>query len=123
MPNDCLRRTPALVYLLFLVVSCCISTQTFAQNSISGKLIDSAGGAAVSGATVNVVGSAVSVKTGTDGSFTIAAKLNDLLSFSHVGYTPVTVTVQGYEPLVVQIGAVAGDLSDVVVVGYGRQKR
>ncbi|RZK47538.1 MAG: TonB-dependent receptor [Pedobacter sp.] len=123
MPNDCLRRTPALVYLFLLVVTCFISTQTFAQNPVTGKLIDSAGSAPVSGATVNLVGTNVSVKTGADGSFSIAARQNDILSFSHVGYNPVTITVEGYEPLVVQIGATANDLSDVVVVGYGRQKK
>ncbi len=123
MPYDCLRRSRVLVYILFLVVACCLSTQTFAQNTITGRLIDSAGSAPISGATVQVVGSSTSVKTGQNGEFVISANTNDVISFTHVGYRPVSVTVTGTGPLVVQIGAVANELSDVVVVGYGRQKK
>lgn len=123
MPYDCLRRSRVLLYILFLVVACCLSTQTFAQNTITGRLIDSAGSAPISGATVQVVGSSTSVKTGQNGEFVISANTNDVISFTHVGYRPVSVTVTGTGPLVVQIGAVANELSDVVVVGYGRQKK
>lgn len=123
MPNDCLRRVPLLVYVFLFVVACSLSTQTFAQNSITGKLIDSVGSTPIIGATVQVVGSSMSVKTGQNGEFTIAAKQNDIISFTHVGYNPVSVTVNGAGPLIVQIGAAANELSDVVVVGYGRQKK
>ncbi len=123
MPNDCLKRKRFPLFLFFIVLFSCLSTQTFAQNSITGKLIDSLNGTPVSGATVNVLGSTVSVKTETDGAFSIVAKLNETLSFTHVGYAPITVTVGGYEPLIVKMLATSTELSDVVVVGYGQQKK
>ena len=123
MPNDCPKPKSFLRYLFLIVLSSGLLTQTFAQNSITGKLIDSVNNTPVSGATVNVLGSTVTVKTGNDGEFTIAAKLNETLSFTHVGYSPITVTVETYAPLVVNIAPESKELSDIVVVGYGRQKK
>ena len=123
MPNDCLKPKGFHLSLFFIVLFSCLGTRTFAQNYITGKLIDSLNGTPVSGATVNVLGSAVSVKTETDGAFSIIAKLNETLSFTHVGYAPITVRVGGYEPLIVKMLATSTELSDVVVVGYGQQKK
>ena len=123
MPNDCLKPKGFHLSLFFIVLFSCLGTRTFAQNYITGKLIDSLNGTPVSGATVNVLGSAVSVKTETDGAFSIIAKLNETLSFTHVGYAPITVRVGGYAPLIVKMLATSTELSDVVVVGYGQQKK
>jgi TonB-linked SusC/RagA family outer membrane protein len=123
MPNDCLGRKRFPLYLLFFVLYSGISIVSFGQGPITGKLIDSASSSPVSGATVNVLGSSVSVRTGQDGEFSIAAKLNETISFSHVGYAPLTITINNYEPLVIKMIADSKELSDVVVVGYGQQKK
>ena len=123
MPIDCLKRKRFLTYLFLVAFTFCLHNQAFSQNPVTGKLIDSANTLPVSGATVNVLGSNVSVKTGSDGVFSIIAKQGETLAFSHVGYAPITVKVEGFEPLIVKIMALSEELSDVVVVGYGKQKK
>ncbi|RYY58560.1 MAG: TonB-dependent receptor [Chitinophagaceae bacterium] len=124
MPNDCLKPKSFHLLLFFCVLLTFLSTQSFAQTAtIRGKLVDSLGSNAISGATVNVLGSNVSVKTGSDGEFAINVSLNQTLSFTHVGFTPTTVVVTGFSDLVVRMTSSSGELSDVVVVGYGRQKK
>ncbi len=123
MPNDCLKLKNFLLFLFLLVFFSGISVNALAQNSVTGRLIDSVSNVGISGATVNVLGSAISVKTGNDGEFTIEAKLNETLSFTHVAYSPITITIENFEPLVVKMVPSSKEMSDVVVVGYGRQKK
>ena len=123
MPIDCLKRKHFLIFLFFIACSFCLSNQAFSQNPVRGKLIDSASSSPISGATVNVLGTSVSVETDSDGGFSIIAKQGDILAFSHVGFNPITVTVEGFEPLIVRMLAVSQELSDVVVIGYGQQKK
>ena len=123
MPIDCLKRKHFLIFLFFIACTFCLSNQAFSQNPVTGKLIDSASSSPISGATVNVLGTSVSVETDSDGGFSIIAKQGDILAFSHVGFNPITVTVEGFEPLIVRMLAVSQELSDVVVIGYGQQKK
>ena len=123
MPIDCLKRKHFLIFLFFIACTFCLSNQAFSQNPVRGKLIDSASSSPISGATVNVLGTSVSVETDSDGGFSIIAKQGDILAFSHVGFNPITVTVEGFEPLIVRMLAVSQELSDVVVIGYGQQKK
>ncbi len=124
MPNDCLKlRSFHLLSILF-VLSLFFSTQTFAQSSvIHGKVIDSASSNPVADATVNVAGTAVSTKTGTDGEFAISVAVGQTLSVSHVGFNVGSVQVTSFSDIVIRLTSNAGELSDVVVVGYGRQKK
>ena len=123
MPIDCLKRKHFLIFLFFIACSFCLSNQAFSQNPVRGKLIDSASSSPISGATVNVLGTSVSVETDSDGGFSIIAKQGDILAFSHVGFNPITVTVEGLDALIVRMLAVSQELSDVVVIGYGQQKK
>ena len=124
MPNDCLKPNSFPLMLLFIALFSCLSLQTFAQSlTVSGRLYDSTSNTPISGATVNVSGSKASVKTGAQGEFSIAAQLNETLTFTHVSFTPITVLVEKNEPMVVKMSAASTDLSDVVIVGYGQQKK
>ena len=123
MPIDCLKRKHFLIYLFFIACTFCLNNQAFSQNPVTGKLIDSASSSPISGATVNVLGTSVSVETDSDGGFSIIAKQGDILAFSHVGFNPITVTVEGLDALIVRMLAVSQELSDVVVIGYGQQKK
>lgn len=123
MPIDCLKRKHFLIFLFFIACTFCLSNQAFSQNPVTGKLIDSASSSPISGATVNVLGTSVSVETDSDGGFSIIAKQGDILAFSHVGFNPITVTVEGLDALIVRMLAVSQELSDVVVIGYGQQKK
>ena len=123
MPNDCLKRKRILVYLSFFALTFVFCHQTNAQTTVTGKLVDSVGNTPISGATVSVIGSSNSVKTAANGEFTLVAKQRDTLLFSHVGYTPVTFIVEGFGPLLIKMEVNSTEMEDVVVVGYGQQKK
>ena len=111
---------PSLIWLfLFLILSGSVWAQ--APKKITGKVTDDAG-QPVAGASVMVKGSRTAVTAGADGSFTITAKEKDVLVISYVGFQDKEVSVSGNT---LSVAMVKGDRSmdDVVVIGYGTQKR
>lgn len=90
---------------------------------ITGTLKDTKG-EPLSGATVSVKGKAQSATvTNADGKFTINAEAKDVLVFSHVGYSSKEESVNGRTVINSSLTASASDLDEVVVVGYGTQKK
>ncbi|MCM1484121.1 MAG: TonB-dependent receptor [Muribaculaceae bacterium] len=75
------------------------------------------------GATVNVVGTKISAATNIDGRFTLSGvKSGATLRVTYVGYKPVEVKWTGAEVSVTMTSSTT-DLDEVVVVGYGVQKK
>lgn len=117
------RATPFLVpkkFLLSLVFLLCCGA-VFAQNTVKGRVV--AGDTALAGVTVSVKGGAASVSTDNNGGFSIAAPANAVLQFSSIGYAPLDVPLNGRTILTVQLQASNSQLEQVVVVGYGTQRR
>lgn len=108
---------------LTLVVSLIVAT-TSAQN-ITGKVVDSRTGEAIIGATVSTTDHSKGVITNFDGEFTInVKKLPVKLDISYIGYAPQSLTVYDDEEEVsIQLTERRSTLDEVVVVGYGTQKR
>lgn len=100
-----------------------------ASGSITGRVTDSASHAPVVGARVIVVGTTRATVTRDDGAYTIAnvAAGEHRVRVSRIGYAPaerpVTVAAGAAASLDVEIGRVATQLSEMVVVGYGTQRR
>ena len=80
-------------------------------------------GLPVAGATVSIVGEKEGVRTDDGGNFTIVAAGNAVLSFSHVGFKTVTVPVRGNTRIDITLESEISSLEDVVVVGFGSQKK
>jgi TonB-linked SusC/RagA family outer membrane protein len=91
---------------------------------ISGKVTDNNGGP-LPGATVSIKGKAGVVLTNVDGSFVIDAKPGDLLMVSYIGMETKQIVVSDPVPgnITITLIPVTGKLNEVVVVGYGTQKR
>ncbi|WP_297815671.1 TonB-dependent receptor [Segetibacter sp.] len=109
--------------LLFMLL--CISfanTQVFAQTrTVTGRVTDEAGNPVV-GASVQPKGSRSGTTTDAAGNFSLQLPTNSgSLTVSSVNYTAQDVAVTNTGTLVVQLKASAGNLSEVVVVGYGTQ--
>jgi TonB-linked SusC/RagA family outer membrane protein len=101
-----------------------ITTLAFSQAKIvSGNVVDSASGDPVAGASVRVQGLNTGISTNSDGSFKIAVRQGGILEVSNVGYKTVTIPAEFGEPMRIVLPAVDKQLADVVVVGYGTQKR
>jgi TonB-linked SusC/RagA family outer membrane protein len=80
-------------------------------------------GLTLPGVSVTEKGSKNSTATDENGGFTIAVKPNSILVFTSVGYTSSEVAVGSKTELTVQLKEDITTLNDVVVVGYGTQKK
>ncbi|MBD0349791.1 MAG: SusC/RagA family TonB-linked outer membrane protein, partial [Flavisolibacter sp.] len=118
------RFTPFYRSLFILLFSFYLPVQALAQGNLSvrGKITDESG-AGIAGATVSVEGTNQKTVTGNDGTFSISAPANARLSFSHVGYEPQTIDVNNRETVNVSMTPSSASLTQVVVVGYGTQRR
>jgi TonB-dependent starch-binding outer membrane protein SusC len=100
-----------------------LSAVAFAQTAVSGKVTDSKDGAPVAGATVTVKGAKVATKTAADGTFTISVPANATLIITSVGFGSTEVSVAGKSSLDVSLVQSNQQLNEVVVVGYGTQRK
>ena len=108
------------LFSLLLAVS---STMVWAQGNVSGKVVD-ATGEPVIGASVMVKGSTIGAITDLDGNFSIPnAPRNATLEISYVGFKTQTIPVGGKNAISVTMQEDRQMLDDVVVVGYGVQKK
>ena len=108
-------------FILIALLGCHI---TFAQNKkFSGK-VTSSEKAPLAGVTVQIKGSSVLTATTEDGSFSMAANTDKaILVFSSVGFESKEMTVAADSPVKVELKEEAKGLNDVVVVGYGTQRK
>lgn len=97
---------------------------TFFAVPITGKVTDDSGKPLV-GATVEEKGTNNSTTTGSDGSFTLnVVNSTAVLVISYVGYTPQEISLANQNgALAIKLTASAQDMDNVIVVGYGRQKK
>ena len=116
------KKQTFIVSAIVLILLCALPFISAAQNRISGKIVDT-DGAPVIGAAVIVKSTNDGTVTDIDGKWTINAKTDDVLSVSCVGYVPQDVNVGGRTTVDVILEVDATLLEDVVVVGYGVQKK
>lgn len=95
----------------------------FPDRIIKGRVIDEGNGQPIAGATVTVKGTTVSVSTDTSGEFTIQADKNAILVISHVGYLTIERSAKRAAGDIFSLHATTQNLNEVVVVGYGTQKK
>lgn len=107
-----------------LILGCAVSVSAMAQTkNIQGRIIDSKSNEPLVGVTVMEAGTSHGCVTDLDGNFTISVSPNAKLSVSYVGYKNLQVPVKGKSNLTVVLEENAELLNDVVVVGYGVQKK
>lgn len=97
-----------------------ITTQ--AQNpTINGTV--SGDGLPLAGVTIIVKGTNTGTITDFDGKYEIAAKTNDVLIFSYLGFNTREITIKEKTSINVVLEENLSQLDEVVVVGYGTQKK
>jgi len=87
---------------------------------VKGQVLDNFGDP-ILGANIKVKNTTNGCITGVDGSFSINAPANAILVVSYIGYTTKEVAVKDAAHIVLEENATS--LDDVVVVGYGTQKK
>ena len=94
-----------------------------AQNiTVTGTVRDEAGDG-IPGATILVKGTSNGTATNLDGVYSISAPANAILQISYVGFETKEVQINGQSVLDIIISASASALDEVVIVGYGAQKK
>lgn len=93
------------------------------NSSIKGTVVDEKGEPLI-GVSVMVEGTTTGVITDFDGNFVLEGDLeNAKLRFSYIGYVTQTVSVSGKNQLSIVMKEDSKQLEEVVVVGYGTQKK
>ena len=98
-------------------------TDTFAQKAISGKVTDESG-LGLPGANVLVKGNKTVAVTDIDGKYQITTPNgNATLVFSYLGFQSKEVNANNQSTINVSLKVEGSVLNEVVVLGYGKQKR
>ncbi|MDR1723276.1 MAG: TonB-dependent receptor [Tannerella sp.] len=107
--------------MLCILISCSLSLM--AQKRVSGTVTDVASGEAIVGANVVVKGTTNGTSTDADGKFAINVGDNAILQISYMGYVSQEIKVGSQSVLTVMLREDTQLLEEVVVVGYGTQKK
>jgi TonB-linked SusC/RagA family outer membrane protein len=89
---------------------------------VQGRVTYKADGSPLAGVTVVVAGTTSGAITGADGTYSIAAKMGATLKFTFIGMNPVDANVTSGN-LNVEMTDATTDLDEIVVIGYGTQKK
>jgi len=108
---------PLLLLLLF-------TANAFAQTKkVTGTVLDDKNQPLI-GATVKAKSGTITTATDVNGKFSLSvADSEQALFVSYIGYTDQEVSIRGLSEVTVKLAASGKSLSDVVVVGYGTQRR
>jgi len=95
-----------------------------AKNTITGSVIDSQSGESIPGVSVFVKGSSKGTVTDKQGKFTLSnVEPNSVLLISFMGYEKQEVPVGSSHQFTIRLVSSIQNLDEVVVVGYGTQKK
>lgn len=120
----------ALFKYSFVFLFTLIFSQAFANNTphvpifleVQGRVADGSG-KAITGASVQVKGTAIGTTTDDNGKFSLQADRGSILVVSHVGYQTREFPVTSEQPLLITLVNISGAMNEVIVIGYGTQKK
>lgn len=108
---------------VFCFLSLLFSVCAVAQDvTVKGKVYDE-NGLSIPGATISVKGTTKSTATDFDGKFEVKASSTATLLISFIGYNTVQELIKGRTQVNVKLIPSTQSLDEVVVVGYGTQKK
>lgn len=105
-----------------LMLGIVTATSAFAQNRVTGKVTDSKGEPVIA-TPVQVKGTTVGEMTDMDGAYALQAAPDAILVVTAIGYKTTEVPVGGRSVVNIILEDDIETLDEVVVVGYGTQKR
>jgi TonB-linked SusC/RagA family outer membrane protein len=93
------------------------------QNTTTGRVTDAATGQSIPGVSVKLKGTMTTAVTDGSGKYSIRTSGSGILVFSYISYLSKEVTLSGAAVVNVQLETDQQKLNEVVVVGYGTQKK
>jgi TonB-linked SusC/RagA family outer membrane protein len=120
LSRNALKIKPGILLLLILLAG----FSTFAQNStVNGHVTSATDKGGLPGVNIIVKNTLTGTTTDAEGKFEINAPSDAILVFSGIGYVTQEISVGGKSTIDVQLAVDTKLLDEVVVVGYGTQKR
>lgn len=116
------RSLRAWLLALLLMVQGMVAADCFAQQSANGSVVSKTDGLPLPGVNVVVKGTTIGTVTDFDGNFSLQVENGSTLVFSFLGFKNQEVVFAG-APVNVALEEESTDLEDIVVVGYGVQKK
>lgn len=99
------------------------ATVAITFSNVSGIVRDSATGNVLAGVSIHVKGSTLGTITDDKGRFSLSIPDDAILEVSYLGYKSKEIQVNRREQLVISLSSTTTGLNQVVVVGYGTQKK
>ena len=112
---------PRFLFLCLLILA---SISVYAQRTVQGTVTSTEDGQPIPGVNVVVEGTSTGTATDVEGKYSLQlSEGQNILHFSFIGYTTQTVTVGDRSIIDIQLASDTKTLDEVVVVGYGEQKK
>lgn len=105
-----------------VIIQRSFSSSKALRQQVKGKVLDEKGEPII-GATVTEEGTSNGTITDYDGMFTLEASKDGILTISYIGYKSQQVSIAGKDMVAVTLKEDMEQLDEVVVVGYGSQKK
>lgn len=115
-----------LPYLWFVLFSVCTMQSGFAQGEpqlVTGTVLSAEDNMGIPGASITIEGTNLGTSTDFDGKFKIEAKQGNVIIISFIGYITQRITVGSQKTINVTLKTESTELKEIVVVGYGTQKK
>lgn len=108
--------------MLFLLTSATPDLKAQQTLTIRGTIVDS-NNEPLTGANVAVKGKTTGTTADIDGKFSLQVESNDVIVFSFIGFVPQEIAAASINNQKVVMQGISKDLNEVVVVGYGTQRK
>ncbi len=110
--------------VVFILLFFCFTLQILAQGNqtLNGKVVG-ANNEPIIGASIMEVGTTNGTVTNIEGEFSLTVPLGSQIQISYVGYQNQTTTVRNYNNVIINLSEDQQLLDELVVVGYGTQRR
>ena len=110
-----------LVFIAMLL----LSAINYAQESVTvkGSVTSKTDGEPILGANVLIVGTTTGTSTDFDGNYQVKVKSGDVIQFSYLGFVTQAITFTNQKTINVVMAEDASVLDEIVVVGYGTQRK
>ena len=118
------KQISTLFLFLFTTLFSVLTLTAQDKQVVSGTVIDAKTGEAMIGVSVSIAGTGEGAVTNIDGKYELSlTSLNVTLKFSYLGYTTMDIPLNGRQVLNVSMKESSQMIEEVVVVGYGQQKK
>jgi len=110
--------------VIYVLACILFSMNAMAQLKITGRVTDAKDASPLPSVNIVIKGTTSGTVTNVDGSFTLQVPdTKSVLVFSYTGYAPQEVTVGSKTNIRISLEQKAGNLSEMVVIGYGAVKK